>query len=149
MKKYENFCNCLKVLKKSNREKCIDDEIYRMGIIGQFNLSFELAWKALQNTLVLHGVADAKIGSPLEVIKLGFKTGFLNNEAVFLDMLKSRNTAVHIYNEDEFSEIISSVYEKYIPALNELKKYLPKKSRKQKRKFISAKHHNKITGTFP
>ena len=29
------------------------NDIYRTGIIGQFNLTFELAWKALQEMIVL------------------------------------------------------------------------------------------------
>ena len=43
-----------------------DDEIYRTGIIGQFNLTFELAWKALQQVLRVHGVVEAETGSPRE-----------------------------------------------------------------------------------
>lgn len=127
MKKYENFIKCLKVLESSDRAKCNDDEIYRMGIIGQFNLSFELAWKALQSTLVLHGVTDAKTGSPREIIKLGYKTGFLNDEETFIDMLKTRNTLTHIYDNEEIPETIALIYEKYIPALNELKIILAEK----------------------
>ena len=42
MKKFDNFVNCLSVLKKADFSKAVDDEIYRTGIIAQFNLTFEL-----------------------------------------------------------------------------------------------------------
>ena len=46
MKKLENFSNCLEVLKSADFEMADNNDIYRTGIIGQFNLTFELAWKA-------------------------------------------------------------------------------------------------------
>ena len=48
MKKLENFSNCLEVLKSADFEMADNNDIYRTGVIGQFNLTFELAWKSLQ-----------------------------------------------------------------------------------------------------
>lgn len=98
-----------------------------MGVVGQFNLSFELAWKALQETLVLHSVKEAGTGSPREIIKLGFRVGFLTDEKIWLSMLKKRNTAIHIYNEDEIRELIPLIYKEYIPALARFRKMLAEK----------------------
>ena len=64
MKKLVNFTSCLNVLKKADFAFANDNEIYRTGIIGQFNLTFELAWKALQAVLRAHGIGQAGIGSP-------------------------------------------------------------------------------------
>ena len=58
MKKLDNFSNCLAVLRKADFEFADENEIYRTGIIGQFNLTFELAWKALQEILKLGGGRD-------------------------------------------------------------------------------------------
>ena len=55
MKKLDNFSNCLDVLKNADFEFANNNEIYRTGVIGQFNLTFELAWKALQAVLRIHG----------------------------------------------------------------------------------------------
>ena len=38
------------------------DDIYRTGIIGQFDLTFELAWKALQEGMRKHSVDEAENG---------------------------------------------------------------------------------------
>ena len=46
MKKLENFSNCLNVLKNADFDLADNNDIYRTGVIGQFNLTIELAWKA-------------------------------------------------------------------------------------------------------
>lgn len=78
MKKTDNFSNRLKVLEGADFSLAEKDEIYRTGVIGQFNLTFELAWKALQAVLRLHGVQAADTGLPREILQLGYKFGFLN-----------------------------------------------------------------------
>lgn len=53
MKKLDNFTNCLAILANADFKMAETNDIYRTGIIGQFNLTFELAWKALQEMIVL------------------------------------------------------------------------------------------------
>lgn len=121
MKKYDNFTNCLSVLKKVDSEKAKYDEIYRTGVIGQYNLTFELAWKLLQAVLKLHGVSGADVGSPREILKLAYKAGFINEEDIWLKMLKDRNTFVHIYYEEEIDKLVALIISKYIPVFERLK----------------------------
>lgn len=116
MKKLDNFTNCLNVLKEANFEFANENEIYRTGVIGQFNLTFELAWKALQEVLRLHGAAGAETGSPREILQLGYKLGFVSDSAVWLMMLKKRNSAVHIYDEDKIDEMLLLIRDSFIPA---------------------------------
>lgn len=124
MKKYDNFSNCLEVLKNADFELANDNEIYRTGIIGQFNLTFELAWKSLQEVLRIHGVEEAKSGSPREVLQLGYKHGFVNDTAVWMVMLKKRNISVHIYDEEKIDEILLFIRDSFIPAFEILKNTL-------------------------
>ena len=51
MKKLDNFSNCLSVLENADFKLAEMNDIYRTGIIGQFNITFELAWKALQEIM--------------------------------------------------------------------------------------------------
>ena len=103
------------------------NDIYRTGIIGQFNLTFELAWKALQEVMRKHSVEEASTGSPREILQLGYKIGFLDDSETWLLMLKKRNTSVHIYNEDEVDELILLIRDSFIPAFKILKDTLVKK----------------------
>lgn len=127
MKKIENFINCLSILKNADFEFASENDIYRTGVIGQFNLTFELSWKALQAVLREHGVSGAETGSPREILQLGYKTGFINDSAVWLLMLKKRNTSVHIYNEDEIDEMVVLIRDSFIQAFSVLAKTLENK----------------------
>ena len=101
--------------------------IYRTGVIGQFNLTFELAWKSLQEILKMHGADGAATESPREILQLGYKLSFVDDAAVWLLMLKKRNTSVHIYNEQEVDEMILLIRDSFIPAFVGLEKTLRSK----------------------
>lgn len=124
MNKLDNFTNCLNVLKTADFEFASDNVIYRTGVIGQFNLTFELAWKALQAVLKLHGAEGAESGSPREILQLGYKLGFVNDSAVWLTMLKKQNTSVHIYDEDAIEELLLLIRDSFIPAFAVLEETL-------------------------
>lgn len=128
MKKLDNFSNRLNVLKNADFELANENEIYRTGVIGQFNLTFELAWKALQAVLREHGAEGADTGSPREILQLGYKLGFVDDSAVWLTMLKKRNTSVHIYDENEVDEMLLLIRDSFTPAFIALEKLLRKKA---------------------
>lgn len=127
MKKLDNFSNRLTILRNADFKLADNNDIYRTGVIGQFNLTFELAWKALQEILRLPGAEGADTGSPREILQLGYKLGFVNDSAVWLLMLKKRNTSVHIYNEQEVDEMILLIRDSFIPAFVALEKTLREK----------------------
>ena len=127
MKKLDNFTKCLTILANADFKMAESNDIYRTGIIGQFNLTFELAWKALQEIMRMHSVKGADTGSPREILQLGYKIGFINDPEVWLLMLKKRNTSVHIYNEVEVDEMILLIRDSFIPAFTVLKDTLVKK----------------------
>ena len=114
-------------MKNADFDLADNNDIYRTGVIGQFNLTIELAWKALQEVLKLHGAAGAETGSPREILQLGYRLGFVNDSAVWLLMLKKRNTSVHIYNEQEVDEMILLIRDSFIPAFVVLEKTLRSK----------------------
>ena len=127
MKKLDNFSNCLCVLQHADFALAANDEIYRTGVVGQFSLTFELSWKALQAVLRLHGAEGAETGSPREILQLGYKMGFVEDEAVWLAMLKKRNVMVHIYDELEVDELLLLIRDSFIPAFLVLEKTLGEK----------------------
>lgn len=127
MKKLDNFENCLDILKQADFDLADSNDIYRMGVVGQFNLTFELAWKALQEVLRMHGVEGAETGSPREILQVGYKVGFVNDSSVWLLMLKKRKTSIHIYNEEEIDELIVFIRDSFIPAFTDLEETLQEK----------------------
>jgi nucleotidyltransferase substrate binding protein (TIGR01987 family) len=127
MKKLDNFSNCLSVLKGADFEMAFSNDIYRSGVVFQFNLTFELAWKALQGVMRLHGAEAAETGSPREILKLGYKLGFVNDPEVWLEMLKNRNLAAYIHDEDMVDTLILLIRDSFIPAFSRLEKTLQDK----------------------
>ena len=127
MKKLDNFANCLNVLKDADYDQANANEIYRMGVIGQFHLTFELAWKALQAVLRAHGVEGAETGSPREILQLAYKVGFISDSAVWLAMLQKRNSSTHIYDEEKIDEMLLLVRDSFTPAFITLEKILREK----------------------
>ncbi len=127
MRKIDNFCRCLKVLEKGDFQNAEDDEIYRMGMIGQFQLTFELAWKALKFVLEQDGVGGAETGSARDILKLAVRTGFLQDENIWLLILKKRNQSTHIYNEEDADELLILIRDSFIPAFCDLERFLVKK----------------------
>ena len=127
MKKLDNFSNSLKVLKTVDYDLVRDNDIYRAGVVHQFGLTFDLSWKALQSMLREHGVVEAQTGSTRELLKLGYKHGFIDNEKAWLNMLDMRNAITHEYNEDKVNDLIPRIKEKYISVFSELEKTLTEK----------------------
>lgn len=120
IKKLDNFSRSLEILRNADFSKASEDNIYRTGIVGQFSLTFELAWKSLQAVMRLHSVMEADIGSPRDILKLGYKIGFIEDSDVWLLMLKKRNLSVHIYDEEEIDELIVLIRDSFVPALSKL-----------------------------
>ena len=117
MQKFDNFLNSFRVLKNSKRELALSDEIYRTGVIGQFSLTFELLWKTLQEVMRAHAIVEAENGSPREILKAGFKYNFLDDESTWLNMVRDRNSAAHVYDEEAFNAVLARIYDVYLAEL--------------------------------
>jgi len=128
MKKYDDYIKSLTVLINADRKQSAIDEIYRIGVIGQFNLTFELSWKAIKETLLLYGVNVGASGSPRDILKAAFAINFLSDENTWLDMLKKRNISIHVYDETSAIELVDLIFDKYISAFVNLKNLLNEKN---------------------
>ena len=127
MRKAENFSSGLAVLKRADFTAEYENEFYRAGVIANFNITFELAWKALQEVLRLEGVDQAVTGVPRDILKLGYRFGLIDDIAVWLLMLESRNMAIHIYNEAEADKLLILIRDSFINAFSALEKKLREK----------------------
>lgn len=120
MKKIDNFSASLDALKTADFEQAKESVIYRTGIVGQFNLTFELAWKALQAVLRTHHVGGAEMGSPLSILKLAYRTGFISDSEVWILMHRKRNVAIHEYSEEDIDALLILIRDSFIPAFETL-----------------------------
>ena len=119
MKKFENFKKNLRVLRLS-KDQDLTNEFIVGGIIDKFYIQFELSWKVLKELLILEGVAEAKAGSPRDIIKASYKFFDFIDENSWLSMLADRNSVAHTYDENAAKLLVDRIINSYITAFNEL-----------------------------
>lgn len=88
--------------------------------IQRFKFTYELFWRWLRLVIKEEGV---EVNFPKAVLKEAYKAGMINNEEIWLKMLKDRSLTSHAYNEDlaisiydnikTYASLIKEVLEKY------------------------------------
>jgi len=121
MKKYDNFCNNLRVLAKAS-EQDLENEFIISGIIDKFFVQFELGWKLLKELIKYEGRPTAASGSPRMIIKEAYKMYDFIDENVWLEMLEQRNDLTHIYDGDKANKLVHLIMERYVPDFQKMEK---------------------------
>lgn len=120
MKKYENFCKAFENLKSCLEISKPYSITEQTGITGLFAICFEQSWKLMKEILEYHGYFTQEIGSPRIIIKSAYQCGLINEEACWLDILETRNTLAHTYDEEKALAAIEKISTEYIPAFEKL-----------------------------
>ena len=89
------------------------------GALHRFEFTFELAWKTMKDYLEYVGLIQ-KTGSPREVLQNAYQNDLIDNGEDWIEMMLSRNTLSHLYNEDESREIYEKIKNKYADMIEEL-----------------------------
>ena len=89
------------------------------GVLHRFELTFELAWKTMKDYLEFVGLIQ-KTGSPREVLQNAYQNDLIDNGEDWIEMMLSRNTLSHLYDEEESREIYEKIKNKYADMIEEL-----------------------------
>lgn len=95
----------------------------RDSAIKRFELAFDIAWKAIKATFEEKGVFCT---SPLGCFKEAYRQGLIDYEKIWVDMVATRNEAVHTYKEalaeKVYSELPQTVaaFHKLLTALQQM-----------------------------
>ncbi len=81
--------------------------------IQRFEFTFELFWKTLRLMLARDGI---EAGTPRESLKQGLAAGWLEDEQLWLDMLRCRNETSHVYDEARARAVYERI-KSFLPAL--------------------------------
>jgi nucleotidyltransferase substrate binding protein (TIGR01987 family) len=76
------------------------------GTIQRFEFVFELTWKTLKRALEVEGF---KCETPRETLKTAFKSGWISDEKLWLQMLDDRSLTSHTYDEPTAMEIYQNI----------------------------------------
>ena len=89
------------------------------GLIKGFELVHELAWLTIKD--FYENLGDVSIQGSKDAFRLAFKRGLIEDGAVFMKSVKSRQLSVHSYNEETIQTIHTDIVESYYPAFESLK----------------------------
>lgn len=118
--KLENYQNAVLRLKEGISKFDKENDLLRDGLIQRFEFTFELAWKTLKVFFEDEGLLG--LNSPKAVLREAFSSGLIEDDELWLDMLKDRNSTSHIYSESIAVDICTSIIEKYAFELESLVK---------------------------
>lgn len=121
MKRFEerqsDYKKALLKLKEALQEE--PTEIVIDGILHRYEFTFELAWKTIKDYLEYMGIVN-KVGSPRENIQLAYQQGIINDGELWIEMMLSRNSLSHLYDEETSRKIYNDIKNKYIQAFEKL-----------------------------
>ena len=86
----------------------------KAGVIQAFEFTFEAAWKLLQKLAAAQGL---EAPSPKKALAAAFRLGVIDDELLWLDMLKDRNLTTHTYQAALAEAIFAQVRDRYAAAL--------------------------------
>lgn len=89
------------------------------GMIQRFEYTQELAWKVLKNYLEYQGGTEKMMGSR-DVIRQAVVSGLIDNAAPWFDMLESRSTTAHVYDEETETNVIDQILTTFYPIQKDL-----------------------------
>lgn len=90
--------------------------VNRDSAIKRFELTFELAWKAIKAYSAVKGVLCRL---PRDCFQEAFKTGIVMDNPLWLKMIEDRNLTIHTYNE-QLAEDIYGRLKDYLPLFQTL-----------------------------
>ena len=92
-------------------------EVYRDSIIKKYETLEDLTWKLLSKIFKASGL---EINNPRGCYKQAFKEGLINEIEIWNDILLSRNSTAHIYDEQDYEKIKDKIVSDYIQAIENL-----------------------------
>lgn len=111
----DNLSDALKALERVvalpvDQERSVID-----ATTQRFKIAIELFWKFLK--LILES-KDVLVSYPRDVLKEAYSGGLIEDENLWLSMLKDRNMSSHTYNQELADDIYLRI-KQYVPSLKE------------------------------
>ena len=91
----------------------ITQEVVKEGIIQRFEYTHELAWNVMKDYAFYQG--NSTIGGSRDATREALQLQLLENGHVWMEMIASRNSTSHTYDEDIANDIFKRISESYYP----------------------------------
>ena len=111
--RFQNYKKALVTLKNAvdlaaNRELT---DLEKQGTIQGFEFTFELAWNVMKDYLEEQGITGI-IGSK-NAVRHAFNKDLIEDGQVWMDMIKDRNLASHVYDEETAENLFTAIKDIY------------------------------------
>jgi len=120
----QRFVNFTKAL--SRLEEAVElmtqrplSNLEQQGFIKVFEFTHELAWNVIKDYAAYQG--QSQIMGSRDATRFAFKFEIILNGEAWMDMIKTRNKAVHTYDEATAKNVIDKTALVFYPLFNEFK----------------------------
>lgn len=114
--KFQKFKKALISLESIYLKPVQEDRSNIDATIQRFEFTFELAWKFLKDYF---RERDIELNYPKEILKQAYNVNLIDDEDIWIRMLRDRNMTSHSYDEKLADEIYLSI-KSYVPELRRL-----------------------------
>ena len=118
--RFQNYKKALVTLKNAVElaaSRSLSD-LEKQGMIQGFEFTFELAWNVMKDYLSEQGIAG--IDGSRDTVRHAFKNGLIEDGQVWMDMIKDRNLASHVYDEKTAEGLVAAIISTYYLLFNML-----------------------------
>ena len=122
MKKYDNFCAAFRNLKDVFSYEEPYNNVVLTGLVALYEICFEQSWKLMKELLEENGVAEAKTGSPRQILKSAYQAGLFLEEDLWMEALAESNNVAHAYHQAVAIDIVRQTKNVYFSMFADLKK---------------------------
>ena len=118
--RFQNYKKALAAMKNAvelaaSREL---SDLEKQGMIQGFEFTFELAWNVMKDYLEEQGVSGI-IGSK-GTVRQAFQNGLIEDGQIWMDMIKDRNLASHVYDDGIAENLFAAITNIYYRQFNML-----------------------------
>ena len=112
--RFQNFEKAFLSVKEIEADRTFSD-IEIDGFIQRFEITFELAWKVLQDYFYDQGYTEFK--GPKKVLTKAFQDGLFEDGELWLSMLEDRNILTHVYDYNKSRKVFEHIKNQYFHLL--------------------------------
>ena len=125
LQKCENFCKATARLSEALADlaEFPASTVIRDGVIQRFEFTFELAWKSLREYIADRGGDMNTVVFSKQVFKAAYAAHLIDDEQVWLDMLDARNITSHVYDDQQATQVVAAIRDRYIRPLTALAEF--------------------------
>lgn len=92
-----------------------ENDIKRDAVIKRFEFTYELLWKIYKKIARLQKL---DYFNPKACFQFAFKSGLIEDEELFLEIIDARNKTTHVYSEEEAKKVYDFIKGKVVTAFD-------------------------------